>query len=219
MKMHFKLAVYEQLARCTRALASPQRLELLDVLAQAPRTVEALAREAGLTVANTSRHLQVLRAAHLVESQRSGVFITYRLPDEQVKSALRHLRILAESRLAEIDRIKREFLGEPLGFEEVDRETLLQRVRQDSAVVLDVRPVEEYRSAHIAGAISIPLKELAQRLSELPPNQEIVAYCRGPYCVLAIQAVELLRSRGYRASRLEDGVWDWQAMGYPVASS
>lgn len=218
-KKNVKRAAYEQLARCTRALASPHRLEILDLLSQAPRTVEVLAREAGLTVANTSQHLQVLRAVHLVDSERSGAFITYRLADGQVGQALRVVRLLAESRLAEIDQIRREFVGERPGFEEMDRKTLLRRVRQGSAVVLDVRPVEEYRSAHIAGAISIPLKELERRLSELPADQEIVAYCRGPYCVLAVQAVELLRSRGFRASRLEDGVWDWQALGYPVASS
>jgi rhodanese-related sulfurtransferase len=219
VKRNFKRAAYEQLARCTRALASPQRLEILDLLSQAPRTVEVLAKEAGLTVANTSQHLQVLRAVHLVDAQRSGAFISYRLADEQVGQALRTLRMLAESRIAEIDQIRREIDGERAGFEEVNRETLLRRVRRGRAVVLDVRPVEEYRSAHIAGAISIPLKELKQRLSELPPDQEIVAYCRGPYCVLAVQAVEYLKSRGFRASRLEDGVWDWQARGYPVASS
>lgn len=218
-KRGFKTAIYEQLARCTRALASPQRLELLDLLSQAPRTVEALAKAAGLAVANTSRHLQILRAAHLLESQRSGPFVTYRLADEQVGQVLRAMRVMAESRLAEIDQIRRQFLKPKPNVEEVDRKTLLRRVRAGSVVVLDVRPAEEYRAGHIPGAISVPLKELQQRLSELPADQEIVAYCRGPYCVLAVEAVEFLRKRGRRAWRLEDGVWDWRAMGYPVASS
>lgn len=218
-KRDFKAAIYEQLARCTRALASPQRLEILDLLSQAPRTVEALAKAAGLTVANTSRHLQILRAAHLLESQRSGPFVTYRLADEQVGQVLRELRVMAESRLAEIDQIRRQFLKPKPNVEEVDRKTLLRRVREGSVVVLDVRPAEEYRAGHIPGAISVPLKELQQRLSGLPADQEIVAYCRGPYCVLAIEAVEFLRKRGRRAWRLEDGVWDWRAMGYPLASS
>lgn len=214
-----KSSVYEQSARCTRALASPHRLELLDLLSQAPRTVDALAKAAGLTVANTSRHLQILRAAHLLESQRSGPFVTYRLADEQVGHVLRELRIMAECRLPEIDLIRRSFVGARSGLEQVDRETLLRRVREASVVVLDVRPVEEYQAGHIPGAISVPLRELEERLSELPADQEIVAYCRGPYCVLAVEAVEFLRKRGRRAWRLEDGVWDWRAMGFPVASA
>jgi rhodanese-related sulfurtransferase len=178
-----------------------------------------LAKAAGLTVANTSRHLQILRAARLLESQRSGPFVTYRLADEQVGEVLRAMRVMAEARLAEIDQIRRQFLDTPSDMEKVDRETLLRRVREGSVVVLDVRPAEEYRAGHIPGAISVPLKELEKRLSELPADQDIVAYCRGPYCVLALEAVELLRRRGRRAWRLEDGVWDWRAMGYPVASS
>ncbi len=218
-KLDLKSLAYHQLARCTRAMGSPQRLELLDLLSQAPRTVEALAKAAGLTVANTSRHLQILRAAHLVESERSGPFVAYRLADEQVGEVLRAMRVMAESRLAEIDQIKRQFLKSSSNVEEMDRTTLLLRVREGSVVVLDVRPAEEYQAGHIPGAISVPLKELERRLSELPVDQEIVAYCRGPYCVLALEAVELLRARGLRAWRLEDGVWDWRAMGNPVASS
>ncbi len=218
-KLDIKSLAYQQLARYTRAMGSPQRLELLDLLSQAPRTVEALAKVAGLAVANTSRHLQILRAAHLVESERSGPFVAYRLADEQVGEVLRAMRVMAESRLAEIDQIKSQFLKSSSNVEEMDRTTLLLRVREGSVVVLDVRPAEEYQAGHIPGAISVPLKELERRLSELPADQEIVAYCRGPYCVLALEAVELLRARGMRAWRLEDGVWDWRAMGYPVASS
>jgi rhodanese-related sulfurtransferase len=207
-KRLFKDRVYEQLARITKAVASPQRLELLDLLSQSPRTVENLAQEAHLTVANTSRHLQILRAAHLIDAEKEGVFVRYRLTDEAVADFYRSLRILAASHLAELDHITRQFFAERGGIEPVDRKALLARVRKGLATVIDVRPVEEYRAGHIAGAISIPVDEVKDRLAELPRNQEIVAYCRGPYCVFAAQAVELLREHGFRVARLEDGVAD-----------
>lgn len=213
----FKDAVYEQLARIGKAVSSPRRLEILDLLCQAPRTVDALAREARLTVANTSRHLQVLRAAGLVEGHKDGLFVTYRISDPCVCEFARGVRTLAERRLGELEWITRRFLQGREGLEPVDREGLLERVRKQGVVVIDVRPPEEYRAGHIPGAVSIPLKELEARLSELPRDQEIVAYCRGPYCVLAMQAVEALRARGYRAVRLEDGVLDWRARGWDVA--
>ncbi len=212
----YKDAIYEQLARVGKAVASSSRLELLDLLCQGPRTVEALAHEANLTIANASQHLQVLRAARLVESERAGLYVTYRLANQTVCDFFRALRHLAEARLAEIWHITRQFLEGRQGMEPVDRGALLEKVRAGAVTVLDVRPVEEYRAGHIAGALSIPLKELERRLSDLPREQDIVAYCRGPYCVLAVEAVELLRARGFNAARLEDGVHDWRALGLPV---
>lgn len=210
-------AVYEQLGRIGKAIASPPRLELLDLLCQAPRTVEALAREAGLSVANTSQHLRVLHAARLVQFKKDGLFVTYSLADEQVCDFYRALRTLAENRLAEIEGIIRLFNAGQEAMEPVNRRTLLKRVRHAEVTVLDVRPSEEYRAGHIPGAISVPLKELKGRLSTLPRDREIVAYCRGPYCVLALDAVKLLRSHGFAAVRLEDGVPEWRAQGLPVA--
>jgi rhodanese-related sulfurtransferase len=213
----FKDAIYEQFARIGQAVASPKRLELLDLLCQGERTVEVLAKETGMTVANASQHLHVLRAARLVEAEKEGVFVTYRLADQAVCEFLRAMRVLAESRLADVEQIKRQFLEGREAMERVDRDALLRRVRKGEVTVLDVRPEEEYLAGHIPGAISIQLKELERRLSELPRDKDIVAYCRGPYCVLAIQAVEMLREKGFRAVRLEEGVQDWRAMGFPVA--
>lgn len=222
-KRAFKDAIYEQLARIGKAISSPKRLELLDLLCQSERTVEALAKEANLTVANASQHLQILHTARLVEAKKAGLFVTYRLADPMVGQFFRTMRILAESRIAELEQIMRQFLAgreglEGLeGLEPVDRKTLLERVKEGAVTVLDVRPVEEYRAGHIPGAISLPVKDLARRLSELPKNREVVAYCRGPYCMFALEAVEMLRAKGFKAVRLEDSVIDWQAMGLPVA--
>lgn len=210
--------MYEQLARIGKAVASPQRLELLELLSQGPRTVDSLAQEAHLTVANASRHLQILRGARLVETEKEGLFVRYSLANELAADFIRSLRVLAANRLAELDRIARDFFKDRTPPEALDRHDLLQRARQGLVTVLDVRPVEEYRAGHIAAAISIPVEELPGRLAELPRDQEIVAYCRGPYCVLAAQAVELLHQHGFRAVRLEDGVADWRAHGLPVAS-
>jgi rhodanese-related sulfurtransferase len=212
----FKTSIYEQFARIGKAIANPSRLELLDLLCQGPRTVETLANEAGLGLTNTSQQLKVLREARLVEAEKSGLFVTYRMADEQVCEFFRTLRSLAESRLAEIGDITRRFMETRKDLEPVDREQLLAKVRDGAVMVLDVRPAEEYRAGHLPGALSVPLKDLERRLSELPHDREIVAYCRGPYCVLAIEAVEILRSRGFAAFRLEDGVSDWQARGFPV---
>ena len=212
----FKDAIYEQFARIGKAVSSPKRLELLDLLCQGERTVEVLSAEAGMAVANASQHLQVLRTARLVETRKAGVFVSYRLADQSVCEFFRAMRVLAESQLAEVEQITRRFLEGRKGMEPVDREVLLKRVRQGAVTVLDVRPVEEYRSGHIPGAISIPLKELEGHLAELPRDQEIVAYCRGPHCVLAVEAVEILHSKGFQAIRLEDGVQDWRAHGFRV---
>ncbi len=216
-QMKLNKALYEQLSRIGKAVASPPRLELLDLLCQGPRTVEALAREAGLTLANTSQHLQILHAARLVDARKEGLFVTYRLADQQVCEFYRTLRTLAESRLAEIDAIVREFNKGRESMEPVEKQALLERVRRAEVIVLDVRPPEEYHAGHIPGAISIPLKELRSHLSKLPRRREIVAYCRGPYCVLAVEAVKVLRANGFRAVRMEQGVPEWRAEGFPVA--
>jgi rhodanese-related sulfurtransferase len=213
----FKDAIYEQFARIGKAVSSPKRLELLDLLCQGPRTVEVLAKESGLTIANASQHLQVLRSARLMETEKEGLFVTYRLADPAVCEFFRAMRVLAESRLAEIEQIKRQFLKGREGMEPVNRGALLALVRQGEVTVLDVRPIEEFDAGHLSGALSIPLKELQLRLSDLPRDQEIVAYCRGPYCVLSIEAVEMLRAEGYRAIRIEEGIQDFRAMGFPIA--
>lgn len=213
----FKDSIYEQFARIGKAVSSPKRLELLDLLCQGKRTVEVLARETGMSVANTSQHLQVLRAARLVEADKEGLFVTYRLAGQTVCDFFFSMRVLAETRLAEVEQITRRFLEGREGMAPVDREELRERVMEGAVTVLDVRPVEEYRAGHIPGAVSMPLKELEDHLAELPREQEIVAYCRGPYCVLAVQAVELLRAKGFKAVRFEDGVQDWRSRGFPVA--
>jgi len=213
----FKDAIYEQFARIGKSVSSPKRLELLDLLCQGERTVEVLAKESSLTVANASQHLQVLRAARLVETEKEGLYVMYRLADQTVCEFFRAMRVLAESQLAEVEQIKRRFLEGREGMQPVDREALLNLVREGVVAVLDVRPVEEYNAGHIPGALSIPLKELKLHLSELPHDQEIVAYCRGPYCVLSIQAVEMLRAKGFQAVRLEEGIQDLRAMGFPIA--
>jgi rhodanese-related sulfurtransferase len=214
----FKDEIYAQFARLGKAISAPKRLELLDLLCQGPRTVEVLAEQAGVSVANGSQHLQVLHAARLVETEKKGLFVEYRLADEAVCQFFRSLRILAETRLTEVREITRNFLEGREGMEPVDRKALLARVRRGEVTVLDVRPVEEYRAAHVPGALSIPLKELELRLSELPLNREIVAYCRGPYCVLAVEAVKILRARGFKAIRMEEGVQDLRAQGFPVTA-
>jgi rhodanese-related sulfurtransferase len=209
----FKDAIYEQFSRIGKALSSPKRLELIDLLCQSEKTVETLAKETGLTVANTSQHLQTLRAARLVEAEKEGLYVKYRCADQLVCEFYRSMRILAEKRLAEIEMIKRQFLDGRKGMLPVNRKQLLQKVKDGAVTLLDVRPEDEYTAGHILGALSIPLNRLKKLLSELPQDQDIVAYCRGPYCVLAVQAVEILRKNGFKAIRLEEGVHDWMAMG------
>lgn len=209
----FKPAVYEQIARIGKALASPARLELLDLLAQGPRTVEALARGTAQSMANASHHLQALRSARLVEAEKTGVHVTYRLADPEVSAFVVRLRRLAHLRLAEIERLLEEQVDRRDPLHTLGPEDLLRRVRAGEVTLLDVRPAEEYAAGHIPGALSVPLPTLHRQLRRLPRRGKIVAYCRGPYCVMARDAVALLRRRGFRAQRMDDGVAEWRADG------
>jgi rhodanese-related sulfurtransferase/DNA-binding transcriptional ArsR family regulator len=213
-----KTAVYRQIARIGQAAASPGRLELLDLLAQAPRTVEALARHTGQSVAATSHHLQVLRRARLVESDKSGLYVTYRLADPQVGRFLLDLRSVAQARLAEVEQVTRQYLEQRGALEPVDDAELVRRVRAGEVTLVDVRPHEEYVAGHLPGALSVPLADLANRSGELHKRRDVVAYCRGPYCVMALDAVDVLRRKGFRAHRLEHGVPEWRARGWRVES-
>lgn len=212
----FKAQMYAQFARLGKALASPGRLELLDLLAQGERPVEALAQEAALSVANASAHLKVLRQARLVESRKDGLHVYYRLADPAVYRLWAALRQVGERQLAEIDRLVATYLRERQKMEAISRDELRRRLAEGTVAVLDVRPAVEYRQGHIAGARSVPLDELAARLDELDPTREIVAYCRGPYCVFADEAVTLLCDRGYAASRYAEGYPEWAAAGFPI---
>jgi rhodanese-related sulfurtransferase/biotin operon repressor len=215
-KRAFKDQLYEQFARIGKALASPHRLELLEVLAQGEHSVETLAQETGMSVANASQHLQVLRAAHLVEVRREGVSMYYRLADEDVFRMWQAVRTVGETQLAEIDRVVQTFLLDRTQLQPIGAHEVLRRLSDDQIVLLDVRPVEEYEASHLPQARSIPVTELEARLAELPVDKEIVAYCRGPYCVFADEAVALLRARGYQAHRLAEGLPDWRALGLPI---
>jgi rhodanese-related sulfurtransferase len=208
-----KTAVYQQISRIGHAASSSSRLELLELLSQGARTVEVLARQAGRSVATTSHHLQVLRRARLVEAEKAGLYVTYRLADADVETFLLDLRRLAESRLAEIQQITHQFLAARNALEPVGTEEIVRRVRGGEVTLIDVRPREEYAAGHLGGAISIPLAELPQRLKQLRKRRDVVAYCRGPYCVMALDAVDLLRRHGFRAYRLEHGVPEWRASG------
>lgn len=212
----FKDTIYEQLARLGKAVAAPKRLELLDLLCQGPRNVEALADQAGISVANASQHLQVLRAARLIDGEKKGLYVEYRLAGDEVSHFFLALRGLAENRLAEVEQVTRAYFEQRESMEPVEGDELLGRVKEGAVIVLDVRPAEEYCAGHIPGALSIPVNELKARLRELPKDRKIVAYCRGPYCVMAVDAVELLRSKGYRAERMEQGIVDWRARGWHV---
>jgi rhodanese-related sulfurtransferase len=215
-----KVALFDGFARATKALASGRRLELLDVLANGERTVDALAGEVALSVANTSQHLQVLRQAGLVTNRREGTSIHYRLAGPEVLELWRTLRILAAAHLAEVEGLAAAYLGARDQLEPVTREELARRLKDgDPVVVLDVRPAAEHAAGHLPGAVSIPIEELRRRLAELPRDREIVAYCRGPYCAFAHEAVELLRQEGFPARRLEDGLPEWRAAGLAVTGA
>src|SRR5215813_5607753 len=215
-KRRFKDDLFEQFARIGKALSSGRRLELLELLAQAERSVEDLAAETGQSVANTSQHLQLLRQARLVDTRREGNYIRYRLADANVLRVWLAMRDLGEARFAEIGRLVDTFLTDRRSLEPLTCAELQRRIREGSAVVIDVRPAEEYTAGHIAGARSIPVAEVRARMKEIPKKQLVVAYCRGPFCVFADQAVQLLRTSGYRALRLETGFPEWEAQGLPV---
>jgi len=215
---HFKDRLYGQFAHLGKALASPVRIEFLELLAQGERTVESLAAETDISLANASQHLQALRRAGLVESRKRGLFVHYRLADPAVFELCVAIRKVAERRSAELERLVREHFGERSGAEVVAMTDLLKRLRSPDMVVLDTRPAGEYAAGHIAGAISVPVDELQHRLKRLPKSREYVAYCRGPYCVYADHAVELLRASGRRARRLLDGFPEWRIAGFPVES-
>src|SRR3990172_772050 len=211
----FKDALFEQFARIGHAVSTPKRLEILDLLGQGERSVEVLACEANLSVSNASQHLKVLRSARLVDSRRDGAFVYCKLADPAVWRLWAALRDLGELRLAEIGELMRS-LSTDEGLELVDRPTLWRLAQEGRVTVLDVRPSTEFDAGHIPGAVSIPLEDLERRLSEIPEAHPVVAYCRGPYCVLAVQAVEMLRRHGYAARRLKDGFPEWRGHGLPV---
>ena len=217
-KRHFKNELYDQFARLAKAMASGRRLELIDLLAQCPRTVEALAEETDQSVANTSQHLQVLRQARLVETSRRGNYIHYRLADDHVLRLWTALRTAGELRLAEVGSLVQTYMSDRAALQAVSQDELQQRLEHREVIILDVRPVPEYNAGHIAGARSIPIDELNSRLRELPKSRRIVAYCRGPYCVFADEAVMRLRSHGYKAFPLEGGFPEWKLRGFPVTT-
>jgi rhodanese-related sulfurtransferase len=214
----FKDRLFEQFARIGKALASPKRLEILDLLAQGERTVEEIASETAMPVANASQHLQALKGARMVESRREGLYAYYRLADEGVFRTWQAVRALGETHLAEVDRVVETYLDDRGALEAVEASELIERLGDGSVIILDVRPEEEYRAGHIPGARSVPVDDLEAALQTLPKDKEIVAYCRGPYCVFSDEVVLALSARGYEASRLTEGFPEWRAAGYPVES-
>jgi rhodanese-related sulfurtransferase len=215
-KRAFRNQLFEQFERIGKALASGRRLELVELLAQGERTVEDLAGESGMSLANTSLHLKALRQAQLVDVRRQGLYAYYRLSSDRVFALWHALRELGDAQLADVRRIVTTYLHDRRNLAAISSEDLLQRIKERSVIVLDVRPRDEYRAGHIAGARSIPVPELQARLREIPKGREIVAYCRGPYCVFADEAVKFLLSNGRKAFRLESGFPDWRARGLPV---
>jgi len=213
---NFKHDLFAQFARVGKALSNGNRLELLEFIAQGERSVDELARVSGLTVANTSQHLQLLRQAGLVACRKEGLKVYYRLSGDDVIALLDGVRNVAERHLAEVQQLVQLFLNTRDSLEPLARQDLLERARDGLVTVLDVRPSEEYAAGHLPGAINVPLKELEAHLDGFDPQHEIVAYCRGPHCILAFDAVARLRKRGYRARRLEDGFPEWQLAGMPV---
>jgi rhodanese-related sulfurtransferase len=213
-----KQRIYEQFARISKALGAPARLELLDLLTQGERSVDSLAKATDLSIANASQHLQVLAAARLVETRRDGQRVLYRIADASVETLWHALQRTAEARIAELDEVARDYLVGRDDLVPIARAELRKRLRDGTVTLIDVRPAEEYAQAHIDGAISVPLDELPAWIRTAPKKRQVVAYCRGPYCVYALQAVEALRRRGLDATRAEDGVSEWRAAGLPVAA-
>lgn len=211
-----KEALFDEFARVAKALSSGRRAEIVDVLANGERSVESLAQELELTIANASQHLQVLRRAGLVKGRREGTFVYYGLSAPEVITFWRSLQEIAGNRVADVERLARAYLGDRDGVEAVTKEELKKRLRNKDVLVLDVRPPEEFEAGHIPGALSVPLAELKRRLRDLPKNKEIVAYCRGQYCSFAPEAVRYLTHKGYNAKLLRDGLPDWAAAGLPI---
>jgi len=211
-----KYHLYAQFAQVAKALSHPHKLELLELLAQRERSVEALAKVADISVANTSRHLQQLRRAGLVESRKEGLYVFYRVAGDDVIDLLGNLQRTGERHISEVNRVVMGYFNDRDSLEAVSRKELLQRSKDGLVTVLDVRPPEEYESGHIPGAINVPLAEIEQHLADLPKEQDIIAYCRGAYCVLAFEAVATLRDKGFKARRLEEGYPEWKAAGLPV---
>jgi rhodanese-related sulfurtransferase/DNA-binding transcriptional ArsR family regulator len=213
-----KLALFAQFAAVAKCLAHPHRLELLEQLAQGERSVEVLADRARLSIANASQHLQQMKRVGLLVNRREGKFVYYQLVDDTILDLLAALRRIAERNVAEVERIVRSYFNNRDSLEPISRAELLQRSRAGEVIVLDVRPEDEFALGHLPCAISVPLRNLEMRLAEFDPAQEIIAYCRGPYCVLSYEAVAVLRARGFKARRLEDGLPEWRAAGLPVAT-
>ena len=212
----FKDSLYTQFARVGHAASTPKRLELLDLLSQGEKTVEQLADQSATPLKNTSAHLRVLRQARLVETRRDGPHVWYRLADEAVAQFLLSLQALGRQRYAEVREMANLYLERRDALEPIPPEELRRRLEAGDVTLIDVRPADEFAAGHLAGAVSVPLADLPQRLNELPKRREVIAYCRGPYCVFAVTAVELLRQRGYRVRRLLEGVSGWRRHGYPV---
>lgn len=211
-----KQALYEQFAQVAKAFGNPQRLELVEHLAQGPRSVEALAAKLSLPVANVSQHLQAMRRAGLVTSERDGKFVNYRLADDGVLDAVAAIRSVAEKHSAEVERVVRGWFDRRDNMEPISREELSARMNDGAVTVIDVRPPDEYALGHLPGAINVPLSELTARLEGFEPGREVIAYCRGPWCVMSFEAVAALRRKGLSARRLEDGLPEWKAAGFAV---
>jgi rhodanese-related sulfurtransferase/predicted transcriptional regulator len=215
-KQQQKQNLYALFARTAKAMANPHRLELLDLLAQAPRTVEELAQETQMSVANTSQHLQRLKQAQMVTAVREGVYVRYHLAALEVAHLWLKLRAVAEQQLAEVERVLDDYRDRRHEFEAITAEELMARLENGNAILLDTRPPAEYEAGHLPGAISMPWYEVAQRQRELPPDKLVVAYCRGPYCIYADDALAMLAQAGRPVARLEEGVLEWQEAGNPV---
>ena len=214
----YKELLYQQFAQIGKAVSNNKRLEILDLLCQGERTVEDLARQTGTSVSSISQHLQVLKNAHLLESRKEGLYVYYHLADESVGEFWRTLRALAVSRSAMLREVIQGFVESKDEFEPVAHDDLVQRAKRGDVIVLDVRPEVEFQAGHIAHAQSIPVADLEAHLKELPKDREIIAYCRGPYCLMSFDAVNLLREHGFKARRLVDGYPEWQASGNPIAT-
>lgn len=215
-KREFKDKVFGELAKISNALSNPRRLEIIDLLSQGERTVEKISKETGMSVANASQHLQVLKAGNLVEVRRNGNFIIYRLASGKVALIWQLFRELGTERIAEIEKIVKDFRGQKQGLESVTIDELLKKMKNENVLLIDVRPLEEYEAGHIANAISIPMDQLTQKLKELPKDKEIIAYCRGPFCVFADEATVFLMKKKFNAKRLEEGFPDWKLRGLPI---